>query len=148
MGATTYRLMSDLASADEAGTEVLAGRPKVIFSTTLTEPLAWPNTELVSRDPVAVVREMKAAGNRPLTTLGSLTLCRALLKAGLVDRFRVSIFPRYHWQYRDGQDLRRQPRRGPQPGRASHLRWSHPAPRVRPEGAVRTARDLQVECHR
>ncbi|GGM86222.1 hypothetical protein GCM10009721_08740 [Terrabacter tumescens] len=93
MGATTYRLMSELASGGEPGTEVLAGRPKVVFSTTLTEPLAWPNTELVSRDPVVAVREMKVSGNRPLTTLGSLTLCRALLKAGLVDRFRVGIFP-------------------------------------------------------
>jgi riboflavin biosynthesis pyrimidine reductase len=28
-----------------------------------------------------------------MRTMGSLTLCRALLKAGLVDRFRVVIFP-------------------------------------------------------
>ena len=33
------------------------------------------------------------AGSRPLRTLGSLTLCRALLRAGLVDRFRVVVFP-------------------------------------------------------
>jgi dihydrofolate reductase len=93
MGATTYRLMSELASGGEPGTEVLADRPKVVFSSTLTEPLAWPNTRLVSQDAVAAVREMKATGTRPLTTLGSVTLCRALLKAGLVDRFRVGIFP-------------------------------------------------------
>lgn len=93
MGANTYRLMFELASGGEPGTEVLADRPKVVFSSTLSEPLAWPNTELVSRDPVAAVSEMKASGNRPLTTLGSLTLCRSLLRAGLVDRFRVGIFP-------------------------------------------------------
>jgi len=92
MGATTYRLMFELASAGEPGTDFLADRQKVVFSTTLTEPL-WPDTELVSGDPVAAVREMKASGARPLTTLGSLTLCRALLRAGLVDRFRVGIFP-------------------------------------------------------
>ena len=28
-----------------------------------------------------------------MRTLGSLTLCRSLLKAGLVDRFRVVVFP-------------------------------------------------------
>jgi riboflavin biosynthesis pyrimidine reductase len=28
-----------------------------------------------------------------MRTLGSLTLCRALLQAGLVDRFRVGVFP-------------------------------------------------------
>ena len=35
---------------------------------------------------------MKAAG-QSLRTLGSLTLCRSLLSAGLVDRFRVVVFP-------------------------------------------------------
>ena len=28
-----------------------------------------------------------------MRTLGSLSLCRSLLKAGLVDRFRVVVFP-------------------------------------------------------
>ena len=28
-----------------------------------------------------------------MRTLGSLTLCRSLLSAGLVDRFRVVVFP-------------------------------------------------------
>ena len=28
-----------------------------------------------------------------MRTIGSLTLCRSLLKAGLVDRFRVVVFP-------------------------------------------------------
>jgi dihydrofolate reductase len=36
---------------------------------------------------------MKHNGSRPIRTLGSLTLCRALLGAGLVDRFRVVVFP-------------------------------------------------------
>ena len=35
---------------------------------------------------------MKEAGARPLRTIGSLTLCRSLLKAGLVDGFPV-VFP-------------------------------------------------------
>ncbi len=36
---------------------------------------------------------MKDEGADHMTTMGSLTLCRSLLKAGLVDRFRVVIFP-------------------------------------------------------
>jgi dihydrofolate reductase len=36
---------------------------------------------------------MKAEGARSLRTIGSLTLCRSLLAAGLVDRFRVVVFP-------------------------------------------------------
>ena len=39
------------------------------------------------------VREMKDTGTESMRTLGSLTLCRSLLKAGLVDRFRVVVFP-------------------------------------------------------
>jgi dihydrofolate reductase len=93
MGANTYRLMSELASGGEPGTDVLAGLSKVIFSTTLSEPLSWPNTQLVSQDPVETVRQMKAEGAKSMRTLGSLTLCRSLLKAGLVDLFRVVVFP-------------------------------------------------------
>jgi riboflavin biosynthesis pyrimidine reductase len=36
---------------------------------------------------------MKDEGANHMTTMGSLTLCRFLLKAGLVDRFRVVVFP-------------------------------------------------------
>lgn len=93
MGATTYRLMSRFAAAGEPGTDALGGMPKVVFSTTLREPLDWPNTQLVARDPVEAVREMKATGTKSMRTIGSLTLCRALLNAGLVDRFRVGVFP-------------------------------------------------------
>jgi dihydrofolate reductase len=93
MGATTYRVMSGFAAEGEPGTDVLAGMSKVVFSTTLREPLSWPNTQLVDRDPVEAVREMKDKGSTSMRTIGSLTLCRSLLNAGLVDRFRVVIFP-------------------------------------------------------
>jgi dihydrofolate reductase len=93
MGATTYRLMSRLAAEGEPGTDALAAMSKVVFSKTLSEPLAWANTHLVAQDPVAAVRAMKDEGSTSMRTIGSLTLCRALLKAGLVDRFRVVVFP-------------------------------------------------------
>lgn len=93
MGATTYRLMSGFAAEGEPGTDALAGMSKVVFSTTLREPLSWANTQLVDRDPVEAVREMKDTGTKSMRTIGSLTLCRALLDAGLVDRFRVVVFP-------------------------------------------------------
>ena len=93
MGATTYRVMSGFAAESEPGTEPLAGMSKVVFSTTLREPLSWANTQLVAQDPIDTVREMKSNGSRSMRTIGSLTLCRSLLKAGLVDRFRVVVFP-------------------------------------------------------
>ena len=93
MGATTYRVMSRFAAEGEPGTDVLANMSKVVFSSTLREPLAWANTRLVSRDPREAVQEMKDEGSESMRTIGSLTLCRALLRAGLVDRFRVVVFP-------------------------------------------------------
>lgn len=93
MGATTYRVMSGYAAEGEPGTDSLAAMSKVVFSTTLHEPLAWPNTRLVARDAVEAVREMKQNGFESMRTMGSLTLCRSLLSAGLVDRFRVVVFP-------------------------------------------------------
>jgi dihydrofolate reductase len=93
LGANTYRLMSGLAAEGEPGTDALAGLSKIVFSSTLTEPLSWPNTRLIAEDPVAAVRELKEKGGASMRTLGSLTLCRSLLAAGLVDRFRVVLFP-------------------------------------------------------
>ncbi|WP_120522136.1 dihydrofolate reductase family protein [Arthrobacter celericrescens] len=104
MGANTYRVMSSMSqeatdegsgfSADEgAALTGLDAVPKVIFSSTLKAPLSWPNSELVSGDAVEAVRQMKQDGKGPLTTLGSLSLARSLLKAGLVDRFRLVVFP-------------------------------------------------------
>ncbi len=92
MGANTHPLMAGLHEG-EKGTGTLAGLSKVVFSSTLREPLAWPNTRLVSLDPVEAVREMKDEGPSSMRTMGSLMLCRTLLKAGLVDRFRVVVFP-------------------------------------------------------
>jgi dihydrofolate reductase len=100
MGANTYRLMSGFAAqaetleADEAAAvDELARTRKVVFSSTLQPPLAWANTELVGGDPVDAVAAMKRNGAAPMRTIGSLTLCRSLLAAGLVDRVRVVVFP-------------------------------------------------------
>ena len=105
MGANTYRLMSGFAagetpagmdefSADEqASVGGLTGASKVVFSASLDEPLTWANTTLVRGDAVEAVREMKKDGSGLLCTIGSLSLCRSLLRAGLVDRFRVVMFP-------------------------------------------------------
>jgi len=95
MGANTYRVMSEIAAAnaDAPLFVAMAELPKVVFSRTLTAPLTWANTQLVSSDTIEAVREMKRSGPRSMRTLGSLALCRSLLTAGLVDRFRMVVFP-------------------------------------------------------
>jgi dihydrofolate reductase len=71
----------------------MTNAPKVVFSSTLQSPLSWANTQLIREDAVEAVRKMKQEGSLSLRTVGSLSLCRSLLKAGLVDRFRVVVFP-------------------------------------------------------
>jgi dihydrofolate reductase len=95
MGATTYRLMSGFAAEmpDEPGLAALTALPKVVFSSTLESPLSWANAELVDGDAVETVEDMKRRDPRSLRTIGSLSLCRSLLRAGVVDRFRVVVFP-------------------------------------------------------
>jgi len=93
MGANTYRLMSGFAAEGEPGTESMADMSKVVFSTSLTAPLSWPNTQLVAGDAVEAVRAMKENATTSMRTIGSLAVCRSLLTAGLADRFRVVVFP-------------------------------------------------------
>jgi dihydrofolate reductase len=93
MGATTYRMMSGFAAETPEEMAGVTAQPKVVFSSTLQEPLSWANTELVREDPVEWVRARKTDSTQPMRTLGSLTLCRTLLGAGLVDRYRVVVFP-------------------------------------------------------
>ena len=93
MGATTYRLFAGFVESGEEDMAALTAMAKVVFSSTLEEPLAWANTRLVTSDAVEAVRDMKQHSRTDLRTIGSLTLCRSLLTAGLVDRFRVVVFP-------------------------------------------------------
>jgi len=82
MGATTYRTMYGFTQEGEPGTDVLGGFDKVVFSSTLTDPLPWENSTLVSGDAAEAVRRLKEGGDRSMRTIGSLTLCRSLMEAG------------------------------------------------------------------
>jgi dihydrofolate reductase len=105
MGANTYRLMAGFAggempagteefnSDEEASIDELTQASKVVFSSSLEDPLTWANSTLVRDDAVEVVRGLKASDSQLLSTIGSLSLSRSLLRAGLVDRFRVVMFP-------------------------------------------------------
>lgn len=93
MGANTYRLMHGFAASQTEGVDSLNAIGKIVFSNTLGDPLEWENSRLIRGDAVEAVRELKEHSERPLSTIGSLSLSRSLLAAGLVDRFRVVVFP-------------------------------------------------------
>ena len=67
--------------------------PTTVVSTTLEEPLDWPDATLVRGDAVEVVARLKEESDAPLRSHGSLSMNRALMAAGLVDRVQVSVFP-------------------------------------------------------
>lgn len=67
--------------------------PTTVVSTTLREPLDWPDATLVAGDAVDVVTRLKEESAVPLRSHGSLAMNRALMAAGLVDRVQVTIFP-------------------------------------------------------
>lgn len=95
MGATSYRLMSEIvASGDDPTFPRMAELPKIVFSKTLRPPLTWANTTIVAEPVETPVPTLKAqADGLPMRTVGSPSLVRSLYRLGLVDRVRVMIFP-------------------------------------------------------
>lgn len=99
LGANSYREFSGmlgpmLKSGDlDPINSAMAHLPTTVISTTLEEPLDWPNAVLVSGNAVDVVAQLKAESPVPLRSHGSLAMNMSLMAAGLVDRVQVTVFP-------------------------------------------------------
>ena len=97
-GATTFRAFLEMLPAmgeDErdAWIDRMLGCPTTVVSSTLQGPFDWPDATVVSGDAVDVVARLKEESGVPLRSHGSLSLNRALMAAGLVDRIQLTIFP-------------------------------------------------------
>jgi len=99
-GANTFRAFVQMVASSTDDSEVrdpwvtrMWNTPATVVSTTLEEPLDRPNATVVSGDAVDVVARLKAESDVPLRSHGSLSLNRALMAAGLVDRVQVTLFP-------------------------------------------------------
>jgi dihydrofolate reductase len=99
-GANTYRLFSEMLASSTEESEVrdpwvtrMWRTPATVVSTTLHEPLDWPDATVVSGDAVDVVARLKEESEVPMRSHGSLAMNRALMAAGLVDRVQVTLFP-------------------------------------------------------
>jgi dihydrofolate reductase len=99
-GANTHRLFARMLAESTEESEVrdpwvtqMWSMPATVVSTTLEGPLDWPNATLVSGDAVEVVARLKEESEVPLRSHGSLSMNRALMAAGLVDRVQVTLFP-------------------------------------------------------
>jgi dihydrofolate reductase len=100
LGANTYRLFAQMLASSTEESEVrdpwvtrMVNMPATVVSTTLKEPLDWPNGTVVSGDALDVVARLKKESDVPLRSHGSLSMNRALMAAGLVDYVQVTLFP-------------------------------------------------------
>ena len=99
-GANTYRQFAQMlgSATEESGVgdpwvSRMRSLPTTVVSSTLEGPLDWPDATVVSGDAVDVVARLKEESEVPLRSHGSLSMNRALMAAGLVDRVQVTLFP-------------------------------------------------------
>ena len=99
-GANTYRLFARMLASSTEESDVrdpwvtrMRSLPATVVSKTLQAPLDWPDATVVHGDAVEVVAQLKAESEVPLRSHGSLSLNRALMAAGRVDRVQVTLFP-------------------------------------------------------
>jgi len=110
-GANTYRTFVELlAAGDQDLLDPWVTRmrhlPATVVSSTLKEPLEWPDATVAHGDAVDVVARLKEESAVPLRSHGSLSMNRALMAAGLVDYLQVTIFPVVTGQTGDDPILR------------------------------------------
>ncbi|MFF7134499.1 dihydrofolate reductase family protein [Streptomyces sp. NPDC008196] len=99
-GATTYRAFARMLAESSEGDDVrdpwvtrMRNLPTTVVSTTLEDTLGWPDATVVSGDAVDVVARLKEESEVPWRSHGCLSMNRALMAAGLVDRVQVTVFP-------------------------------------------------------
>ncbi|TCO49269.1 dihydrofolate reductase [Kribbella antiqua] len=100
LGGNTYRQFVQVlgpsveeSTVDDPVNTRMMRLPTTVVSRTLEGPLDWPNATLASGDAVDVVARLKEESDVPLRSNGSLSMNRALMAAGLVDRVQVTVFP-------------------------------------------------------
>ncbi|OLT30580.1 deaminase [Actinomadura sp. CNU-125] len=99
-GANTYRAFARMLASSTEDSDVrdpwvtrMRELPATVVSTTLDGPLDWPDADVARGDAVDVVARLKEESGVPLRSHGSLSMNRALMAAGLVDRVQVTLFP-------------------------------------------------------
>ena len=66
---------------------------KYVASTTLSEPLAWDNSTLLSGDVAAAVAALRAQPGADIVILGSGELVRSLARHDLIDEYLLMTYP-------------------------------------------------------
>jgi dihydrofolate reductase len=73
-------------------TDYLNKVAKYVVSSTMTDP-QWQNSTVLSGDPVEQATALKAQPGKDIVLTGSITLAHALTAAGVVDEYRLFVYP-------------------------------------------------------
>jgi dihydrofolate reductase len=99
-GANTFRAFTQMLSPRAGEPEVgdpwvarMRSLPATVVSSTLEDPLDWPDATVARGDAVDIVARLKEESGVPLRSHGSLSVNWALMAAGLVDRVQVTVYP-------------------------------------------------------
>jgi dihydrofolate reductase len=93
LGRKTYEIFAAFwPHTDQAGADLLNNATKHVASTTLTS-LDWQNSQLIEGDAAGGIRALKEQDGPELQVHGSANLIQTLLEHGLVDEFRLKIYP-------------------------------------------------------
>ena len=82
----------DLAEDTTGISQYLNTVHKYVVSSTITDP-RWQNSTVLPGDPIREIGALKQQPGRDIVVTGSITLCHTLIKAGLVDEYRLFVYP-------------------------------------------------------
>lgn len=95
MGRVTYAALAQFAPTAKDETSLrMTELPKLVFSSTLRDPLAWKNSRVIRgsvADEILALKQQKSGD--PLRSIGSISLVKSMMQLGLVDRLRLMVFP-------------------------------------------------------
>jgi dihydrofolate reductase len=65
---------------------------KYVVSSTMTDP-EWENSTVLTGDPVEQVRALQSQPGKDIVLTGSISLAHTLIGAGVVDEYRLFVYP-------------------------------------------------------
>jgi dihydrofolate reductase len=93
LGRVTYQgFAAAWPQSTDEGAERMNGMPKYVVSTTL-DTVEWNNSRLIKDNIVEELTRLKQHEGGDLLVFGSATLIQTLMQHGLVDRYRLLIYP-------------------------------------------------------
>ena len=100
LGSVTYRMLAGYwphvtAGAEKLFADKVNATPKVVFSRTLDRAPwgKWNESRIVGGAPPEEVAKLKRQAGKDIAVWGSLSLVQSLIKAGLVDEYRLVVCP-------------------------------------------------------